>query len=425
VSVDVWALAADMLTGTGPVDEGLQDHQRPPEGRWDGWLLQAGRDSGKTYAAVRWLAAQARRRPGLRGRIIAPTLADAVQSCVRGPSGLLEADRTVRYVGSRAGEQPLVEWPNGSTVWLVGTPTVQDCDRLRALTNIDVDHFEEAAANRQLSEAVRQARLSRRRAGARWIATTTPRPHAVLRGWRDDETVQVTRASSYDNVHADRAWLAKVEAEMGGTRLYRQEVLGELLDHVEGALWDPGWIERSRVAEPPGLLTVAVGVDPADSGTVGIVVVGLGVDGHIYILEDVSMTGASGEQWGVAVAAAAARWGGVVVVESDYGGDAVAAVVRTAGFDVSVHKIKARGRGGKADRALPVSTLWEVDPARGHVVGQQARLEDEMTLWVPGSAESPDRLDAMVHATAWLTESRSSASVQQPDPGMRVPVRQR
>ena len=382
-------------------ERNILDHQRPPAPGFRGWLLLAGRGAGKTYAASRYIARLAESTPNLRCRIIAPTLADAIESVAYGPSGILEASPTASMISRGGGTR--IEWPNGSTAWLRGTPTAREVDRLRALNNIDLDHFEEAAANPMIASVVEQCRLSRRRAGSHWIATTTPRPLQTIRDWVDDPTVHVTRASSHDNRHIDQEWLDSVDATYHGSRLYQQEVLGEIIDEVEGALWTIEHLNRSRIDTAPTLARTAVGVDPAKStGTTGIVAVGVDHDGHIHVLEDASITGAPAERWAAQAAQLGAKHNAPIIVEDDSGGDAMRAIIQAANLDASVKTVTARGHGGKHTRAVPVALLWErTDPA-GHIVGHWPKLEDELTTWTPDDKNSPDRLDAMVHAVRYL-----------------------
>lgn len=401
--LDHYVARMEQSATVGRVD--LLDHQRPPDGPWDGWLLLGGRGSGKSYAVTRWLAKQARERPGLRGRIIAPTLDDAVLSCVEGPSGILAADPTATYHPSVPGGSR-VQWPNGSVVWPRGTPTPRSVDRLRALTNIDVDVFEEAAANPQLASAVEQAALSRRRAGARWAASTTPRAVQTIRDWLDAPDVVAVRATSHDNPYLDAGWRDRLVASYEGTRLYRQEVLGELLDDVEGARWRYDWLDRSRVTElPDGVpLRWAVGVDPAaGSGTTGIVAVAADPDGRVYVTDDASTAGGPG-RWAANVRELATLRDATIVAERDQGGRMVREVLEAAGVQLPVKAARARSVGSKQVRADAVAILWEQQPPAAHLVGTLPQLEDQLTSWVPDdrNAPSPDRLDAMVWAVLWL-----------------------
>lgn len=95
----------------------VQPHQRPPKGDdWDGWFLQAGRGAGKSYASMRWLNEEALRIPGLRARVIAPTFADGVASCVEGPNGLLSMSGGKAKWNASAPGGSVVTYPNGSKV---------------------------------------------------------------------------------------------------------------------------------------------------------------------------------------------------------------------------------------------------------------------------------------------------------------------
>jgi phage terminase large subunit-like protein len=138
-----------------------QEHQLPPAEPWDLWVTAGGRGSGKSFGGIAWLAQYAYDHPGMRARIIAPTFGDAVASCVEGPSGLKRLAPRGTWKPSEPGGA-MYDFGNGSKVWLIGTPTPNDVDRLRALGNIHVDFFEEFAANRQAAAAWEQAKLSRR-----------------------------------------------------------------------------------------------------------------------------------------------------------------------------------------------------------------------------------------------------------------------
>ncbi|WOJ89898.1 hypothetical protein RZS28_00860 [Methylocapsa polymorpha] len=61
---------------------------------------------------------------------------------------------------------------------------------------------------------------------------------------------------------------------------------------------------------------------------------------------------------------------------------------------------------GKIVRAEPVSALYE--QGRVHHVGMFAELEDQLCSFAPGSAKSPDRLDALVYAISDLMVARAA-----------------
>lgn len=383
-----------------------QDHQRPPEDPdWKAWCLSSGRGAGKSFASMHWLAGYAREHAGLRARIIAPTFADGVASCVEGPNGLLRFAPEARFMASAAGGSR-VEFPNGSFVWIIGTPTPKDVDRLRALTNCDVDVYEEAAANPQLQAAFDQAKLSRRGKNApnRWVATTTPRSLKIMRDWQKDPRVHYVRVASHANKYMDPEWLAELEESYQGTRLYRQEVLGEIIDDIEGALWTLANIERSMVErENVQIVRHVVGVDPPSGpGTCGIVVVGADAANHLYVLDDYSVTDATPHEWAEAVYSAHVDYDALVVAEVNQGGRMVTEVLKQEHKDLPVKTVHAAT--GKTARAEPIALLWEADEQVGHFApakqGALSKLIDQCTSW--DGSFSPDRLDALVWAAHHL-----------------------
>src|SRR3546814_10725617 len=117
-----------------------------------------------------------------------------------------------------------------------------------------------------------------------------------------------------------------MERNYGGTRLGRQELDGELIEEVEGALWSRDLLERCRVAHVRGTLArVVVAVDPpasAHGDACGIVVVGLGEDRRAYVIADATVEGATPGGWARAVAAAALVHGAERVVEKANNGGA-------------------------------------------------------------------------------------------------------
>lgn len=115
----------------------LEPHQIPPPGEWDVWLLLAGRGAGKTEACADWIdkhmlgpPCDARIPGGHRAAIVAPTMADAWDACVAGPSGLQMLNPKVEAFSTRG--TTVVRWPNGSLARLFGTHTQENVDRLRA-----------------------------------------------------------------------------------------------------------------------------------------------------------------------------------------------------------------------------------------------------------------------------------------------------
>ncbi len=396
----------------------LQKHQTPPwvdDPSAIGWVLLAGRGAGKSFASMWELHQQMENTPNLRARVIAPTLGDGIAAAVDGPNGLLTlSGGKARWLPSAPGGA-CVRYANGSRAWIVGTPTEKDVDRLRALTNIDFDVFEEFFANPSAASAFQQANLSRRRGSRRFIISSTPRPHPIIKKWEGDKSIHFTRGTSKDNKHIPLDWLHELETTYKGTRLYRQEVLGEVIEDVEGALWKVNDVERSRVAGPASAVAmvcdrIVVGVDPpTGQGTCGIVVVGQDANGHMYVLDDRSVEEATPHEWAARVADAVDTYDAVVVAEINQGGQMVKEVLNSAGADLPIHTVNATK--SKKTRAEPIALLWEVEEQIVHMVTTSEKLWDQMCEWVPGEGASPDRVDALVWA-CWFLRSRHTAVVR-------------
>ncbi len=234
----------------------------------------------------------------------------------------------------------------------------------------------------------------------RLVATTTPRPLPWLKKLQKLASTVVTRGSSYENDELAADWFATVVAPYEGTRLGRQELYAEDLDDVPGALWTLGQIDLLRVALAPDCTRIVVALDPSGASDdtaaeCGIIVAGLGIDGHGYVLADRSLRGTP-EQWAQAAISAYRAFGADrVLAETNFGGDMVEATLRTIEPSLPYRKLTASR--GKTARAEPVSALYE----RGlvHHVGTFPVLEDQCCTYVADlGLPSPDRMDALVWA---------------------------
>ena len=176
-------------------------------------------------------------------------------------------------------------------------------------------------------------------------------------------------------------------------------------DFNKSALWTFDTIETHRVTRRPDLQRIVVAVDPsgtkgADSGDhVGIVVVGLGLDGDAYVLEDASVK-APPSVWGRVVVSAYERHDAdSVVAEVNFGGAMVEQVVQAAASEarMRIRFKEVRAARGKVVRAEPVAALY--DTGRVHHVGSYQELEDELIAFTTAGYMgdgSPDRADALV-----------------------------
>lgn len=371
----------------------------PPGGEWRVWLIRAGRGFGKTRAGAEWVAERARSTPDARIALVGQTVDEVRRVMVEGESGLLATARAedgcawTRTTGE-------VRWASGARAAVYSAENPEGlrgpqhhaawCDELAKWSNGDAT-WDNLMLGLRCGDRPRV------------VVTTTPRPNALMRRVMAMAGTEETRGRTRDNLHLPPAYLETVEGMYGGTRLGRQELEGELIEDVDGALWSRALLDQALVDAVPELARVVVGVDPPASkggDACGIVAVGLGADGRGYVLEDATVAGVSPEGWASAVAACAERWGADrVVAEKNQGGDMVEHVLRTAERRLPVKLVHASR--GKAVRAEPVLFCYQ----RGEVAHLRglAELEDQLCgLRAAGGYEgpgrSPDRADACVWA---------------------------
>lgn len=386
--------------------------QLPPAGLWSIWLVMAGRGFGKTRAGAEWVRQIVHEDERARFALIAANFAEARSVMVEGESGIL----SISPAAERPSWEPSLRrlrWANGAeaTVYAATEP-----DGLRGPQHSHAWCDEIAKWHDGNGQAL--ATWDNLKMGLRLgilpqiTATTTPRPVALVRRLVTDDGVVITRGGTDDNhLNLPDIFLTAMAADYGGTRLGRQEIDGELIEELEGALWTRAMIEECRVSageiDLAAMVRIVIGVDPPTSSTgdaCGIIVSGLGGDGQAYILADCSTEKASPEKWAQAVALAARSWGADrVIAEANQGGEMVSTVLRAATVNLPVRLVHAAR--GKVARAEPIAALYE--HGRVHHRGTFAALEDELCgLLIGGSYQgpgrSPDRADALVWALSEL-----------------------
>lgn len=332
--------------------------------------------------------------------LVARTVGDVRAVMVEGvKSGLLACARRRGYELLYEPSKRKITWPDGPVAF---TYSGDKPDQLRGPEH-DLLWADEFAAWRY-PEAWDMA-LMGLRIGERplALATTTPRPVAHVRELVADPGTFLTRGRTLDNAaNLSDVALKKLLTKYEGTRLGRQELDAELLTDVPGALWTHTLIEKYRVRKAPSMKRIVVAIDPAvtsheGSNETGIVVCGLGEDGHGYVLSDVSLR-ARPRKWAQVAIDAFELWkADRIIGESNNGGEMIEETLRTINQRIAYKNVHASR--GKRTRAEPVSSLYE--QGRVHHVGVLAELEDQMCTWVPDEEQSPDRLDAAVWA---LTE---------------------
>lgn len=420
----------DGLPHSGWLHNHARASQRPPDWAWTVWMLLTGRGWGKTRTAAETVREWAK-TPGLQIAVVAKNATLVRDICFASPkSGLLSVippEDVARY-NSSLGETAL-RLKNGTVFRGFGAETP---DNLRGWAFDKAWADEYAAWSRQTAQEVYDMLwFCLREADAPQIVISTtpkPLPHVkklVERGRAQEQRqheggdrprVVLTRGHMSENdANLSMAARDELEMEYAGTRLGRQELSGELLEDIEGALWQ-GWmfeVEAFRVARQhiPHLDRVVVAVDPAmksheNADMTGFTVVGRGVPeaslygdnrprGYILHAEEQRLTPTA--QMRRAAELYHEHQADCVVIEANNGGEYLPAVLEQVDPTVAWRIVHATR--GKRARAAPAAQLYE--QARVHHVGPArvfATLEEQMVTFVGmGETEdSPDLLDSAV-----------------------------
>lgn len=406
-----------------------REAQLPPAGEWQKFFLRGGRGSGKSWAGAHIFVELIRNDPAYavegpgRWAIVAPTFGDARDKCVESAeSGLLMA------LGTTTGE---VEAGISPTVakWNRSLGELQ----LRDGTMVHIDGADDGAYRiqgwnmrgcwadevglwKKWKAAWEESIGFAVRAGeAKIVVTGTPKrnqPARILvKQLLEDPEVISRRLHTKDNMHnLSPAFIAQVTRHEG-TQLGLQELSGELLDDVEGALWKRAWIDSARRERPVAPLRAALlGLDPSDGtqegDAQGSCLVKIDMDGRLYV------TGAWAHretpmawlEWAVATAR---EHGATIIVERNHGSAYLTGLLDRAMGDLGVtvpYKV-VTASVGKQVRAEPVAGLYE--QGKVHHLGTLLELEDELCSW-DGTGASPNLLDSCVWA---ITEAMGYGSV--------------
>ena len=404
--------------------------QVPPLGSWFLFLYLAGRGAGKTRSGAEWLVERTVKYPVDRSGaatehlVIAETLSDARTICIEGPSGVLRVleRREIDYKFVRSPKPKILVGEHKTKIYFEGADN-PDVGRGYTAASGWLDEIIKWPYPKQswIEGIMPSMRADLVDDHPRIFVTTTPRPLDLLYEWvqRDDGSVHIVRGSTYDNAdNLSEYTINELRERYEGTRIGQQELYGELLDSFEGSLFRMSDINKHRVnVAPAKFMHIALGVDPSltgDDAEMGCVVVGRTADGHLYVLGDETIRGtgrqAADHCWRVFRTYSA----DTLVCENTQGKEWLNQVMRDSFKDLQKEGYfrdyinpplrTIDSKRGKRLRAQPVAMRTE--QGRVHHVGHFEALERQMISWIPEDTarthrNSPDRLDALVHA-CWL-----------------------
>lgn len=417
------------------------------------WILfiMSGRGAGKTRTGTAFVELNARK--GLDGAIVGRRGTELENTHVKALIANAHPEFTPTYYASKdILVWPEVTLPDGSTrepiTYLF---SAERPENIRSV-NLSYCWFDEAAFMDEIEIAWMNAKMATRVKSPgnpiHILITSTPTSTPWVMKMEDDETVEIRRVSTYANkANLDADFLEDLRRNYEGTRMGRQELHGEVLRDVEGALWNDDIIKHRKLNSAAefedyidSLDARVLAVDPAGSkknrsdetGIIGVGVhrtddEGRDLDVSIFsVLIDATLKGTPTEWARQTFKAARLIRADFVVVEKNFGADMVKQVLtdfakkfpeEACDHEGEPYRIEMRHAvQGKETRAE--GTVGRYEQGRVFhcpnptIFGDLSKMEKEQTMWVPksrgGKMPSPNRVDALVWAVRELDTGQKS-----------------
>ena len=394
-------------------------------------LLRGGSRSSKTFTILRAIIIRALIAPesrhavlGFRGNrittaIVLDTFPKVLKLCFPNAGGVFDKQKGYHT------------FPNGSEIWFAGLDDAERAEKIlgKEFVTIFLNEANQISNDTRQTATTRLAqkvmvkiegepeRLMRTKMfydcnppkKSHWlyklfIRKVDPEDNKPLKNPEEYAEMKMNPVDNLDNI--DAGYLHTLDSMSAAKRRRFRD--GEFSDAGQGQLFDEDNLEKYRVVdldELPDMVRIVVAVDPSGSGdtdnqdndAIGIVAAGLGTDGIAYVLADRTVK-AGPATWGrVACNLYEELEADLIVGESNYGGQMVRFVIRTANPRVPYKDVVATR--GKVVRAEPIAALYEHGKVRH--VGQLFELEEELTCFTTSGFEgdkSPNRADAAVWA---------------------------
>jgi len=369
-------------------------------------LYIGGRATGKTRSGAEWISHRICTEPGSYALVV-PTLDHGITECLEeNVYKMIPAEYRVWR-----GSVNQVDFANGSRLKLYHA---MQPGKVRG-PNLMGKWIDEPAEMRFGMDAWTNAQLATRIARPnggepQTFVTGTPKrvelmQHLLKVAGDRPESYHLANGTMRENIaNLSAEIVEELTSLYEGTNLGMQELDGIMVEDVEGALLTAQTLAQWRCDAPsvsPSLRVLSV--DPGFSSRstadeVGILIgqrIGNGLGSIGEVLDDCSTRGTPGS-WAPLIAAKCDEWNiDVIVYESNMTGqwvketmlESLAKCQRTPRME------SVLSRSSKWARAEPVGALAE--KGRYRMVGTHARLESELTSWIPDSGmRSPNRLDA-------------------------------
>ena len=366
----------------------------------------AGRGWGKTLTGAYDIVEYCLRNDNVVCGVVAPTYGDLKRVVFSGDSGFINIiDRRLLSNTGYNKSDSEIHFYNGSKI--IGFPAIEP-DRLRGV-QFHRAWCDELASWRYTETFDNLMMALRLGHNPKCIITTTPRPTKIIRSLAKRSDTKLITGSTFENIdNLAESSIEMLRERYEGTRIGRQELYAEILEDVEGALFNYKNIEENRLIEYPNdLQRIVVAIDPAvtsnqNSDETGMIVAGRDVNNHYYILHDASQISSPDEWVKKAISLYKQYECDRIVAEVNNGGDLIERLLRTQ--NQSIPYTSVRASRGKIVRAEPISALYEQN--RVHHVGVFKDLEEQMCQFTGNAVQyHDDRVDALVWAITSLQNS--------------------
>lgn len=391
-------------------------------------LLFGGSRSGKTFIFCYAILVRALATPQSRHAILRFRFNSVKKSIGKDTLPKLLQLLNVKY---RLLNNEVFILPNGSEIWLLGLDDKERADKILGLefSTLYFNECSEISYNAIQTALTRLAKQSKTIRGeilnlkafydcnpsgkSHWsykvfIQKINPVDNTELANSQAYGCMKINPTDNRENLSSDY-----INDTLGNlSERQKQRFLhGDFADDLEGALWTDSLISKYRVTSIPcELVRTVVAIDPAvsnneDSDETGIVVAGVGTDGHYYVLADGSLKDTPVNWSKQAIKLYHEFEADRIIGEVNNGGDLIISLIRQIERNIPFRQVRASK--GKILRAEPIAALYEQGLV--HHVGYFQKLEEQMASYTPATVTtSPDRMDALVWALTELSARKSA-----------------
>jgi phage terminase large subunit-like protein len=438
------------------------------------WILfiMSGRGSGKTTTGVEFVTLSARK--GLDGAILGRRGTELVNTHV----ATIIARAHPEFVPVHYASKDILVWPevevtlpNGKTEKRNPTTYLFSAEKPENIRSVNLSYawVDEAAFMDEIGTAWSNLKLATRIDSPgnpiHILVTSTPTATPWVMEMEDDPDVEVRRVSTYANLaNLSEDYIKDLRKNYEGTRLGRQELYGEVLRDVEGAMWNDEMFRHLRIEDPiefieflTGLDDRVLAVDPAGSkgkrsDATGIIACGAHhfddngdtlPASNFFVLGRGTLKGTPTEWAKQTFSMAKTLRVNRIVAEKNFGGDMVKQVLtdyaklhpeECVNYDgESMADMVSVVHAAQSKETRAEATVGKYEQGRvTHVTnptafGDLSELEKQQVGWVPksrgGKMPSPNDIDALVWAVRAL-ETKVRYAAQQANNDVRRLLKQ-